>query len=460
MARFKGNKSKNKEKRPRGGGFGFNKSRELREFEGHAPNYDIPRQSPITQQRTTQEEVFIVNNAVDLPNQPSTFDQLSRISMTHLTRSNMDSEELDQSSENLGFFFDSTPQPVSNHIKSASSHIVQMKSASQLHELDTEAPSSNYQRKKRRIIQDDSVHIDSEDDQDDASSISSSEDISMLDALAHWGSSSAMFQEEPAGHRFHSDDEEDYAILKNTPISDIFDSDQDIFTTLDSDEEQEAENAFDWSIDDIVNVPDHMKHSYQAVLQEERRGQSKKQKKPKYKTSKARASQTKSKKKDLIERITDEFVLKPKGPVYRMTDLTHFGRHTIVPKLVKLFKLEIAEERSSSTVVELRKTPMTAIYNKSTKRGKHKETRRIEKRVSRVESRRFEKRITKIQIKEDANHGKQVASSSAPISSSNVGHRMLAAMGWKEGEAIGSNENGIKEPVKVFLRAKRRGLGA
>jgi len=55
MARFKGNKSKNKEKRPRGGGFGFNKSRELKEFEGRVPDHDAPRQPPITQ-HTMQEE--------------------------------------------------------------------------------------------------------------------------------------------------------------------------------------------------------------------------------------------------------------------------------------------------------------------------------------------------------------------------------------------------------------------
>lgn len=62
--------------------------------------------------------------------------------------------------------------------------------------------------------------------------------------------------------------------------------------------------------------------------------------------------------------------------------------------------------------------------------------------------------------KYNALHGKEVASDSVPISSNNIGHRMLAAMGWKQGDAIGSKEDGIKEPVKVFMRANRRGLGA
>lgn len=54
MARFKGNKSKKKEKRPRGGGFGFNRSKEVKEFEGHVPEYDGPNQSSIA--RHTMEE--------------------------------------------------------------------------------------------------------------------------------------------------------------------------------------------------------------------------------------------------------------------------------------------------------------------------------------------------------------------------------------------------------------------
>lgn len=62
MPKFKGNnKAKKREKRPRGGGFGFNKSKELREFEGHVPKYDIPNRSPITQ-HSMQEEGKILHN--------------------------------------------------------------------------------------------------------------------------------------------------------------------------------------------------------------------------------------------------------------------------------------------------------------------------------------------------------------------------------------------------------------
>lgn len=55
MARFKGSKSKRKDKRPRGGGFGFNKSKEIKEFEGLVPEYGSPNQSPIAR-HTMKEE--------------------------------------------------------------------------------------------------------------------------------------------------------------------------------------------------------------------------------------------------------------------------------------------------------------------------------------------------------------------------------------------------------------------
>ncbi|KAG1462394.1 hypothetical protein G6F56_005528 [Rhizopus delemar] len=54
--------------------------------------------------------------------------------------------------------------------------------------------------------------------------------------------------------------------------------------------------------------------------------------------------------------------------------------------------------------------------------------------------------------------GEVVGSNAQPIASSNIGHRMLTAMGWKEGDSIGND--GIKEPIIAIKRAKRSGLGA
>ncbi|XP_041464675.1 angiogenic factor with G patch and FHA domains 1-like isoform X3 [Lytechinus variegatus] len=52
------------------------------------------------------------------------------------------------------------------------------------------------------------------------------------------------------------------------------------------------------------------------------------------------------------------------------------------------------------------------------------------------------------------------ASVDRAISDSNMGHKMLKKMGWKEGQSLGKNESGIKEPIQVFLHGKKSGLGA
>ncbi|KAL0140511.1 hypothetical protein V8B55DRAFT_1507946 [Mucor lusitanicus] len=57
-------------------------------------------------------------------------------------------------------------------------------------------------------------------------------------------------------------------------------------------------------------------------------------------------------------------------------------------------------------------------------------------------------------------HGTVVAFDAAPINETNVGHRMLAAMGWKQGEALGSKSEGIVAPIEAIIRRKGRGLGS
>lgn len=209
-----------------------------------------------------------MDSTVRTTKQPASFDQLSRISMTHLTNSKLDTEELDESIGELGFFFDSTPSiPVENQSRS------KMKPKSNTSAVVSRTPNNsaltNYQKKKSKIIQDDTIYIDSDDDQDDMSSISSSEDVSMLDALAHWGNN-AMFEEEPAGHRYHSDAEEDYAMLMGTTLNDICDSDQDESIVLDSDEEQNPNGSFGWDLSEDIHVPENLKHSYRGLVAEER----------------------------------------------------------------------------------------------------------------------------------------------------------------------------------------------
>ncbi|KAI8341117.1 G-patch domain-containing protein [Chlamydoabsidia padenii] len=53
-----------------------------------------------------------------------------------------------------------------------------------------------------------------------------------------------------------------------------------------------------------------------------------------------------------------------------------------------------------------------------------------------------------------------VGGDASPLSGSNIGHRMLANMGWKEGDSLGVNKDGMAEPIQVVIQSNRRGLGA
>ncbi|KAI8866562.1 G-patch-domain-containing protein [Ramicandelaber brevisporus] len=48
----------------------------------------------------------------------------------------------------------------------------------------------------------------------------------------------------------------------------------------------------------------------------------------------------------------------------------------------------------------------------------------------------------------------------APIGSTNIGHQLLAKMGWSSGQALGSTGDGITAPIEAMVRSKREGLGS
>lgn len=53
------------------------------------------------------------------------------------------------------------------------------------------------------------------------------------------------------------------------------------------------------------------------------------------------------------------------------------------------------------------------------------------------------------------------ASVHRPLSSENMGHKLLQKMGWKAGESLGKNNSGIQEPIMVGRRANEKsGLGS
>ncbi|KAI8889500.1 hypothetical protein K501DRAFT_329009 [Backusella circina FSU 941] len=55
---------------------------------------------------------------------------------------------------------------------------------------------------------------------------------------------------------------------------------------------------------------------------------------------------------------------------------------------------------------------------------------------------------------------KEVAAGVLPLDEDNLGHRMLSAMGWKQGDALGNGEGGITAPIRAVIRQDRKGLGS
>ena len=48
---------------------------------------------------------------------------------------------------------------------------------------------------------------------------------------------------------------------------------------------------------------------------------------------------------------------------------------------------------------------------------------------------------------------------SNPLGASNMGFKLLAKMGFKEGQGLGKDEQGTAMPVNVLVKGGRRGLG-
>lgn len=47
-----------------------------------------------------------------------------------------------------------------------------------------------------------------------------------------------------------------------------------------------------------------------------------------------------------------------------------------------------------------------------------------------------------------------------PIDESNVGHKILEKIGWVKGQGLGSNQEGMPEPISLVIRKKKSGLGS
>jgi hypothetical protein len=109
-----------------------------------------------------------------------------------------------------------------------------------------------------------------------------------------------------------------------------------------------------------------------------------------------------------------------------------------------------------SDVQQLIMKPPSEMRNTQPKKQRTRETARQatkrEKTAQREESKR-EKASA-------ANHaiGSLVGHNSQPVGEDNLGHRMLVKLGW-QGGGLGSEGQGIAEPISVVVRGIRRGLG-
>ncbi|KAI9485494.1 MAG: hypothetical protein EXX96DRAFT_545301 [Benjaminiella poitrasii] len=303
---------------------------------------------------------------------------------------------------------------------------------------------SAFMKHKAKIIEDDDVHIadmDSEDD-NDVMSISSSEDVEIIKSLSHWANKDILSNE--ASSNSQSID----AINKDKQIE-LYDLSRMLRTIL------------------ISDICDNGKPGSDPI---------------KYnKNGKPHPPLNMS----IRSYVVRELIKNNDVKTLRLHNVTPFGLNTLIPELAELYQIQYfaetkpnyySEDKSDTiVVVDLVKTDSTSkpSYNKRKnlrlkfvekhdltlkKASSHRRGNQGGQQQQRKKQRSQKQRIRQII---QPPHLTEVASDSAPIASSNLGHRMLAAMGWKEGEGIGaSSSEGIKEPIKVYMRARGRGLGA
>ncbi|CAO3587588.1 unnamed protein product [Absidia cylindrospora] len=191
-----------------------------------------------------------------------------------------------------------------------------------------------------------------------------------------------------------------------------------------------------------------------------------------------------------LDRRIQLFVSDTSRQTYQLPKMTLYCRQ-LVQGLVKLYHLKVSSDNSNEQKIglSLEKCPATQLPKNRQMMEKYIDKARIPERTKR----RMERRSgTTMKIKSSpssrkhqgqrrqrhsdggggdgsrpgnattarAAHGTVVGLAAAPLASNNVGHKMLAKMGWKEGDALGTNKDGIADPIQAVIRDRRRGLGA
>ena len=110
----------------------------------------------------------------------------------------------------------------------------------------------------------------------------------------------------------------------------------------------------------------------------------------------------------------------------------------------------------------LRKTCCTRLARESEIEGVLKNHR--QEVINSVLSPRKQKRVklpihVPVSVLTSSVQKKLVGGNAPPISETNLGNRLLQGMGWKPGNGLGRNENGIQDPLFAEIRSKTAGLG-
>ena len=141
----------------------------------------------------------------------------------------------------------------------------------------------------------------------------------------------------------------------------------------------------------------------------------------------------------------------------------HPGRETclecepgVIANNTELHDKSHVQHLSKSKKEKLRKKEMKRIQNKY---GVHRQVTQEEMGLSKSYKNRAEDRRTE-KGSDNPFEATQSSNLETAIDKSNKGFKMLAQMGWKEGEGLGTASNqGIIDPIKIESRKERAGLG-
>ncbi|KAI8138509.1 hypothetical protein BJV82DRAFT_294239 [Fennellomyces sp. T-0311] len=409
----------------------------------------------------------------------------------------------------LGFYFDSTPsdvvvdevscsEPHSQHDNESS--VLGFHFDSSKHEEQQQQPkkSKGKERAKRKIIPSDDIYLgsSSEDDKsehgiddDDIAvmrdyienvRLDDEDDLEALRAFANGTDPSATHQVYEISSEDDSDD------IRNVPGNDVDTVENGGFDHESEDEsvQEISEDEFRQALQDSLDqVPPSLQTGIRNRIKESRREKkiAKKQKQMDKRATKQAKREHEGNNVQLrkLDKRIRVFIMDDQLSSYQVAPMSKFCRRQL-HLLATAYKL-----KSYSFGTGAQRTP---VLQKTRDTCLPKDRRYIERFLDEAQStidaqssilrkhrmenapsfhnkkgksgKKDKKRKEKDKVTINPVHNTVVGADAAPIGDSNVGHRMLAAMGWKQGDALGVNNEGITAPIEAVIRKKRQGLGS